>query len=172
MKQSLDMRQGTSLVMTPQLQQAIKLLQLSNQELSEFVEAEIERNRLLNKAEENAEDGGGEQGDAPGLSKRAVSEYWRLYLGGAETTDDPYAAPLVGRDFAGLPPALIHTAELDPLHDDGKVYAENLSAAGTSTSYRCANRMIHGFTRARFEGPSVAREFEFICNFLRLHLDA
>jgi len=52
MKQSLDMRQGQSLVMTPQLQQAIKLLQLSNHELSEFVEAEIERNPLLNKAEE------------------------------------------------------------------------------------------------------------------------
>jgi RNA polymerase sigma-54 factor len=54
MKQSLDMRQGQSLVMTPQLQQAIKLLQLSNQELTEFVEAEIERNPLLNKAEEDA----------------------------------------------------------------------------------------------------------------------
>jgi RNA polymerase sigma-54 factor len=53
MKQSLDMRQGQSLVMTPQLQQAIKLLQLSNQELAEFVEAEIERNPLLQKAEDN-----------------------------------------------------------------------------------------------------------------------
>jgi acetyl esterase len=113
---------------------------------------------------------GGEQGDAPGLSKRAVSEYWRLYLGGAETTDDPYAAPLVGRDFAGLPPALIHTAELDPLHDDGKIYAEHLSAAGTPTTYRCAERMIHGFTRARFEGPDVASEFDFICDFLKQHL--
>ncbi len=58
MKQSLDMRQGTSLVMTPQLQQAIKLLQLSNQELAEFVEAEIERNPLLQKTEDN--DGAGE----------------------------------------------------------------------------------------------------------------
>ena len=38
--QRLDMRQGQSLVMTPQLQQAIKLLQLSNIELAEFVEAE------------------------------------------------------------------------------------------------------------------------------------
>ncbi|MEZ6013142.1 MAG: RNA polymerase factor sigma-54 [Hyphomonas sp.] len=53
MKHSLDMRQGQSLVMTPQLQQAIKLLQLSNQELAEFVEAEIERNPLLQKAEDN-----------------------------------------------------------------------------------------------------------------------
>jgi RNA polymerase sigma-54 factor len=63
MKQSLDMRQGQSLVMTPQLQQAIKLLQLSNQELAEFVEAEIERNPLLNKAEENAESA--DQAEAP-----------------------------------------------------------------------------------------------------------
>ncbi len=58
MKQSLDMRQGTSLVMTPQLQQAIKLLQLSNQELAEFVEAEIERNPLLQKAEDNTDAAG------------------------------------------------------------------------------------------------------------------
>ncbi len=42
--QRLDMRQGQSLVMTPQLQQAIKLLQLSNIELAEFVAEEIERN--------------------------------------------------------------------------------------------------------------------------------
>ncbi len=45
------MRQGQSLVMTPQLQQAIKLLQLSNIELAEFVEAEIERNPLLERGE-------------------------------------------------------------------------------------------------------------------------
>ena len=64
MKQSLDMRQGQSLVMTPQLQQAIKLLQLSNQELAEFVEAEIERNPLLQKAEDNS-DGGASEGNEP-----------------------------------------------------------------------------------------------------------
>lgn len=54
MKHSLDMRQGQSLVMTPQLQQAIKLLQLSNQELAEFVEAELERNPLLQKVEDDS----------------------------------------------------------------------------------------------------------------------
>jgi len=51
MRQRLDMKQGQSLVMTPQLQQAIKLLQLSNIELAEFVEAEIERNPLLQRSE-------------------------------------------------------------------------------------------------------------------------
>jgi RNA polymerase sigma-54 factor len=47
--QKLDMRQGQSLVMTPQLQQAIKLLQMSNYELQEYVEAELEKNPLLEK---------------------------------------------------------------------------------------------------------------------------
>ena len=54
--QRLDMRQGQSLVMTPQLQQAIKLLQLSNMELAEFVEAEIERNPLLERGESDDRD--------------------------------------------------------------------------------------------------------------------
>jgi RNA polymerase sigma-54 factor len=50
----LELRQGQQLVMTPQLQQAIRLLQLSNLELTEFVEAELERNPLLEREETNA----------------------------------------------------------------------------------------------------------------------
>src|SRR3954469_7600743 len=49
--QRLEMRQGQSLVMTPQLQQAIKLLQLSNIELAEYCEAELEKNPLLERDE-------------------------------------------------------------------------------------------------------------------------
>ena len=76
----LDLRQTQSLVMTPQLQQAIKLLQLSNVELSAYLEAELERNPLLERddsgeggaterAEEAAPDSGGDDStgadDAP-----------------------------------------------------------------------------------------------------------
>src|SRR6185312_13186260 len=53
----LELRQSHSLVMTPQLQQAIKLLQLSNMELATFVEAELERNPLLERAD--TEEAGG-----------------------------------------------------------------------------------------------------------------
>jgi RNA polymerase sigma-54 factor len=66
--QKLEMRQGQSLVMTPQLQQAIKLLQLSNLELTEYVDQELERNPLLERDEsENAprEDAG----DQPATSE-------------------------------------------------------------------------------------------------------
>src|SRR5579863_3581695 len=47
--QKLEIRQGMGLVMTPQLQQAIKLLQLSNVELAEYCEQELERNPLLER---------------------------------------------------------------------------------------------------------------------------
>jgi RNA polymerase sigma-54 factor len=63
----LEMRQGQSLVMTPQLQQAIKLLQLSNFELQEFVEGELERNPLLEREENSAEAKKAESGDAEQL---------------------------------------------------------------------------------------------------------
>jgi RNA polymerase sigma-54 factor len=64
----LELRQGQSLVMTPQLQQAIKLLQLSNVELTEFVEAELERNPLLEREEAQADaQKPAESGDAQAL---------------------------------------------------------------------------------------------------------
>ena len=52
--QRMDLRQGQSLVMTPQLQQAIKLLQMSNLELQAYVEGELERNPLLERDERGA----------------------------------------------------------------------------------------------------------------------
>src|ERR1700751_694451 len=53
--QRLEFRQSQSLVMTPQLIQAIKLLQLSNLDLSTFVEEELERNPLLERANDGPE---------------------------------------------------------------------------------------------------------------------
>ena len=55
LSQKLDLGQSQQLVMTPQLQQAIKLLQLNNVELSEFIEEELEKNPLLEKVDSNAE---------------------------------------------------------------------------------------------------------------------
>lgn len=62
--QRLDLRQSQNLVMTPQLQQAIKLLQLSNLELNEVIEEELEKNPLLEKAEPDPNDQPAEQ-EAP-----------------------------------------------------------------------------------------------------------
>ena len=58
---------------------------------------------------------------------------------------EPCATPLVAADLSGLPPALVHVAEIDPLADDGRRYAERLRAAGVDATLRVAERMIHGF---------------------------
>lgn len=63
--QRLEFRQSQSLVMTPQLMQAIKLLQLSNLDLVAFVEDELERNPLLERASEDGEPVRGEQAGNP-----------------------------------------------------------------------------------------------------------
>jgi RNA polymerase sigma-54 factor len=71
----LEMRQGQSLVMTPQLQQAIRLLQLSNMELTAFVETELERNPLLERAETD-DDGPQSETDAgPSASSEEVLNF-------------------------------------------------------------------------------------------------
>src|SRR6187399_50221 len=62
--QRLQMRQSQALVMTPQLMQAIKLLQLSNLDLSAYVEGELEKNPLLERAAE------GEPGVIDGAADR------------------------------------------------------------------------------------------------------
>ncbi|WP_299809854.1 RNA polymerase factor sigma-54 [uncultured Roseibium sp.] len=66
----LEMRQSQSLIMTPQLMQAIKLLQMSNLDLVDYVEAELERNPLLEKSDVGDNDAGGSagDGDTAGLS--------------------------------------------------------------------------------------------------------
>src|ERR1700716_1688777 len=63
--QRLEFRQSQSLVMTPQLMQAIKLLQLSNLDLSAFVEEELERNPLLDRASDGTEAPGAGHGEEP-----------------------------------------------------------------------------------------------------------
>ena len=72
----LELRQSQSLVMTPQLMQAIKLLQLSNLDLIAYVDAELERNPLLERAEADDDSDGGEEerGEAAGESAAAAGE--------------------------------------------------------------------------------------------------
>lgn len=65
MSQKLSLKQSQSLVMTPQLQQAIKLLQLNNLEIAELVEEEIAQNPLLEKKERDPSDGDVEEYEAP-----------------------------------------------------------------------------------------------------------
>ncbi|MGE0252193.1 MAG: RNA polymerase factor sigma-54 [Dongiaceae bacterium] len=89
--QRLETRIGQSQVMTPQLQQAIELLQLSNLELAEFVAKELEHNPLLDRAE-----GGPEEGDAPiDHNMDALNEIHQTIIAPAKDAVDFVEAPVL-----------------------------------------------------------------------------
>jgi acetyl esterase len=68
-----------------------------------------------------------------------------LYLPAGAERGDPRISPLRAVKFAGLPAAIIHTAEYDPMRDEGNAYAAKLVAAGVLVEHICHDGMIHNF---------------------------
>ena len=122
--QRLEVRQGQGLVITPQLQQAIKLLQLSNLELDAFIEAELERNPLLQRDETDA-DG---PADAPAEAVETAAPDGELTFGdgvgqGAENAVDAGADDVYGDAAPG-------ERVSDRLADEGQPGLSDWSSAG------------------------------------------
>ena len=80
-----------------------------------------------------------------GLTRDTMKWFWNHYLTDPSGASNPYAAPLRARDLSGLPPALVITAEYDPLRDEGERYAERLREAGVRTAWLRYDGMNHGF---------------------------
>ena len=79
------------------------------------------------------------------LTTEAVKWFWGQYLASPEDAANPLASPMRCRDLSGLPPAIVVTAEFDPLRDEGEAYADRLAAAGVPTIKRRYNGMVHAF---------------------------
>jgi acetyl esterase/lipase len=69
----------------------------------------------------------------------------RHYLPAGGDASDPWISPLRARDVSGAPHTIVHTAEFDPLRDEGHAYAERLRRAGVEVKYTCHLGMIHLF---------------------------
>tara|TARA_B100000686_G_C16781220_1_gene972013 strand:+ start:1419 stop:2351 length:933 start_codon:yes stop_codon:yes gene_type:complete len=97
-----------------------------------------------------------EDNEGSPLSGSLMRWFYRHYVGVEKFIEDPYAAPLRAADLSDLPPALIVTAEVDPLRDEGAAYADALAAAGVDVHYECAMGQVHGFLNYADAVPSAA----------------
>lgn len=106
------------------------------------------------------------------LTREAMIWFWDQYCPRLATRETAYLSPLRAKSFEGLPPALILTAEFDPLRDEAEAYAARLKQVGVDCQSIRYNGMIHGFTR-RFqlldEAHHALRE---TVNWIQSHLRA
>ena len=89
------------------------------------------------------------------------------YLGADGDPAHPRVSPLRAPDISDLPPTCIHTAEFDPLRDEGAAYAGRLGEAGIKTTYRCHSGMIHLFYGMGALIPYAATAYEMIGSDIR-----
>lgn len=83
--------------------------------------------------------------DSPMWNARLNQKMWELYLREGNHGTPQYAAPLLARDFSGLPPAYVEVEEFDCLHDEGIAYAKALEAVGTAVYLEDVKGTLHGF---------------------------
>jgi acetyl esterase len=101
-----------------------------------------------------------EFGKGPGLTTADMQWFWHQFLGGKLDLDDYRASPARADTLAGLPPAYVVVASLDPLRDEGERYAARLEEEGVRTTLVRAEGMTHGFARLFPVSGSAARHID------------
>lgn len=103
------------------------------------------------------------------LTRRLMQWFWDQYAGPADR-DQPYLSPLRANDLAGLPPALVVTAEYDPLRDEGELYATRLQDAGNIVDRVRMDGLIHPFQTLVVLHPKSLESLRLMSVFASRHL--
>jgi acetyl esterase/lipase len=100
------------------------------------------------------------------LEGDSMRYFWNAYLGPDGDPDDAYASVLRAADLADLPPALVITAEYDPLRDEGEAYARRLDGFDVPATVTRYDGVVHGFLGMREIVPEADRAMAEIAAFL------
>jgi acetyl esterase len=111
-----------------------------------------------------------ENGEGLFLSAQDLRWFGRHYIPDGVDRRDPRLSPLHG-DLADLPPAVVVTAELDPLRDEGRAYARALEEAGVKVATLEFDGLVHGFFGMAAAVPACERAVRATCAALRSLLD-
>lgn len=101
------------------------------------------------------------------LTADSMRWMWSSYLGEADYVANPYAAPHNASTCSGLPPALVITAEYDPLRDEGEAYARQMAAHGVNVMLSRYGGQIHGFFSMYSLAPQAAAATDQVARTLR-----
>lgn len=107
--------------------------------------------------------------DEPILRADDIDGFIELYLGDQEP-NDPAISPWATEDVRGVAPALVITAERDPLRDEGRMWADRLRAAGVEVRFTQYRDMPHGFVSMPGLSISARQAVDEIVEFTRHHL--
>ena len=111
-----------------------------------------------------------ENGSGYLLETATMEWFWDTYCPDPEQRLEAVASPLRARSLKNLPPALIVTAEFDPLRDEGNAYAHALEAAGNSATLMCCDGLVHDFFSTAAVFGCSKEPFDQTVAALRAHL--